>query len=94
MKIFTNTIKEMKTPNTLVKVIYCLRLICSIPNKRLILPKNGWEILLENRAKRKDRSMFVVKPISSKRSPLDVAGVNVNLSAKEIVDIVREVRER
>lgn len=44
--------------------------------------------------KRKDGSMFVVKPMSSKRSPLDVAGINVNLSAKEIVDIVREIRER
>jgi len=44
--------------------------------------------------KRKDGSIFVVKPMSSKRSPLDVAGINTNLSAKEIVDIVREIRER
>ncbi|NOZ68613.1 MAG: type II toxin-antitoxin system Phd/YefM family antitoxin [Deferribacteres bacterium] len=44
--------------------------------------------------KRKDGSIFVVKPVSSKRSPLDVAGINANLSAKEIVDIVREIRER
>ncbi len=44
--------------------------------------------------KRKDGSIFVVKPMSSKRSPLDVAGINVNLSAEEIVDIVREIRER
>ena len=44
--------------------------------------------------KRKDGSTFIVKPVSSNRSPLDVAGVNLNLSAKEIVDIVREIRER
>ncbi len=44
--------------------------------------------------KRKDGSLFVVKPVSSKRSPLDVSGVNVNIKAEEIVDIIREVRER
>ena len=44
--------------------------------------------------KRKDGSVFVIKPISKTGSPLDVEGVNLNLSAKEIVDIVREVRER
>ncbi|MEF9425818.1 MAG: type II toxin-antitoxin system Phd/YefM family antitoxin [Candidatus Mariimomonas ferrooxydans] len=44
--------------------------------------------------KRKDGSIFVVKPMFSKRSPLDVAGIKTNLSAKEIVDIVREIRER
>lgn len=44
--------------------------------------------------KRKDGSVFVIKPISKTGSPLDVKGVNLNLSAKEIVDIVREVRER
>ncbi len=43
--------------------------------------------------KRKDGSLFVVKPMTSKRSPLDVTGINVNLSANEIVDIVREIRE-
>ncbi|HDY99948.1 MAG TPA: type II toxin-antitoxin system Phd/YefM family antitoxin [Nitrospirae bacterium] len=44
--------------------------------------------------KRKDGSLFVVKPMTSKRSPLDVPGINVNLSANEIVDIVREIREK
>jgi len=44
--------------------------------------------------KRKDGSLFVVKPVTSKRSPLDVSGVNVNIKAEEIVDIIREVRER
>lgn len=44
--------------------------------------------------KRKDGSMFVVKPATFKQSPLDVTGINVNLSAKEIVEIVREIREK
>ena len=44
--------------------------------------------------KRKDGSLFVVKPVSSKRSPLDVSGVNINIKAEEIVDIIREIRER
>ncbi len=44
--------------------------------------------------KRKDGSLFVVKPVLAKRSPLDVSGVNTNLSAEEIVDVIREVRER
>jgi hypothetical protein len=44
--------------------------------------------------KRKDGSIFIVRPMPSKRSPLDVDGINTNLSAKEIVDIVREIRER
>ncbi len=52
--------------------------------------RNQGEVLI----KRKDGSLFVVKPVSSKRSPLDVAGVNVNLKAEEIVDIIHEVRDR
>ncbi len=44
--------------------------------------------------KRKDGSLFVVKPVSAKQSPLDVSGVNVHIKAEEIVDIIREVRER
>ncbi|MCK5504093.1 MAG: type II toxin-antitoxin system Phd/YefM family antitoxin [Thermodesulfovibrionia bacterium] len=52
--------------------------------------RNQGEVLI----KRKDGSLFVVKPVSSKRSPLDVAGINVNIKAEEIVEIIREVRER
>lgn len=44
--------------------------------------------------KRKDGSTFVVKPSSKVCSPLDVQGISISLSAKEIVEIVREVRER
>lgn len=44
--------------------------------------------------RRKDGSLFVIKPIRRKRSPLEVRGVSLDLSAAEIVDLVREVRER
>ena len=44
--------------------------------------------------KRKDGSVFVVKPIPRMDSPLNVEGIDLELSAKEIVDIVREVRDR
>lgn len=44
--------------------------------------------------KRKDGSLFVIKPVSRPSSPLDVEGVDLGLSAEEIVDIVREGRER
>ena len=36
--------------------------------------RNQGEVLI----KRKDVSLFIVKPVSSKRSPLDVAGIDVN----------------
>ena len=44
--------------------------------------------------KRKDGSLFVIKPVLRHSSPLDVQGINVDVSAKEIVEIVREARER
>jgi len=44
--------------------------------------------------KRKDGSVFVIQPVSQSKSPLDVKGIDLELSAAEIVDIVREVRER
>jgi len=52
--------------------------------------RNQGEVMI----KRKDGSLFVVKPVLLRRSPLDVSGVNVNLNAEEIVDIIREVRDR
>jgi len=48
----------------------------------------------EVRIKRKDGQEFVVKPVEKPASPLDVEGVDLRLSADEIVDFVREVRER
>jgi len=44
--------------------------------------------------KRKDGSVFEIKPIVENESPLNVEGVDLELSAEEIVSSVREVRER
>ena len=44
--------------------------------------------------KRKDGTVFELKALTGKRSPLDVKGVNVKLKREEIVDILREVRSR
>ena len=48
----------------------------------------------EVRIKRKDGQEFVIKPAERSASPLDVEGVDFQLSPEEIVDYVREVRER
>jgi len=42
--------------------------------------------------KRRDGQMFVLKPVEQKRSPLDVEGVDLGLSAEEIVAFVAEGR--
>ncbi len=44
--------------------------------------------------KRKDGSFFELKALSKNKSPLDVKGINISLSNKEIIDILKEVRER
>ncbi len=44
--------------------------------------------------KRKDGSVFEIHPVSKNKSPINVIGIDLKLSANEIVDIVREVRER
>lgn len=46
------------------------------------------------RIRRKDGQTFVLQPIPSKDSPLDVEGVDLGLTTQEIVDIIREGRER
>ena len=43
--------------------------------------------------KRKDGSYFIVRPITPNKSPLDVRGVNVDITKDEIVDVIRQVRE-
>ena len=48
----------------------------------------------EVRIKRKDGQVFVIKPLRESGSPLDVEGVDLNLTATEIVDFVREGRRR
>ncbi len=42
--------------------------------------------------KRRDGQVFVLKPIEPKRSPLDVEGVDLGLSAEEIVAFIAEGR--
>ena len=41
-----------------------------------------------------DGKEYSVRPVADSRSLFDIAGVNLNLSADEIVALVREVRER
>ncbi len=56
----------------------------------LDIAKKEGEILI----KRRDGSSFVVRPLNSSKSPLDVAGVDAQLSQEEIVTLIREIRER
>ena len=44
--------------------------------------------------KRKDGTIFVIKPITKNDSPLDVKGIDLILSRNEIVELLHEVRQR
>ena len=44
--------------------------------------------------KRKDGTLFLIQPIQKSKSPLDVDGIDLGITADEIVEVVREVRER
>ena len=44
--------------------------------------------------RKRDGESFFIKPAIPKRSPLDIEGVDLGLSSTEIVDLVREGRER
>lgn len=46
------------------------------------------------RIKRRDGSEFEIAPVRPKASPLDVEGVDLGLSAEEIVSALRETRAR
>lgn len=48
----------------------------------------------EVRIKRRDGGEFVVRPAERRGSPLDVEGVDTDITAEEIVEAVREIRER
>jgi antitoxin (DNA-binding transcriptional repressor) of toxin-antitoxin stability system len=43
---------------------------------------------------RRDGTIFEIIPVPKKELPLDVPGINLDLSADEIVDVIRETRER
>ena len=46
------------------------------------------------RIRRKDGRSFVLQPESSDASPLDVEGVDLGVTSAEIVEMIREGRER
>lgn len=46
------------------------------------------------RIKRRDGSEFEIAPVRSQASPLDVEGVDLGLSAEDIVSALRETRAR
>jgi len=44
--------------------------------------------------KKRNGEAYYIRPMIPKRSPLDVEGVDLGLTSSEIVDAVRESRER
>ena len=46
------------------------------------------------RVRRNDGRSFVLRPESSDASPLDVEGVDLGVTSAEIVEMIREGRER
>ncbi len=44
--------------------------------------------------KRKDGTMFELKALVENKSPLDVKGIKIKIEKEEILDILREVRNR
>jgi antitoxin Phd len=46
------------------------------------------------RIQRHDGAEFEISPVHRKGSPLDVPGVPLDLTAEEIVSVLRETRER
>ena len=44
--------------------------------------------------KKRDGESFYIKPATSKKSPLDVKGVDLGITSSEIVRAIRESRER
>jgi hypothetical protein len=51
---------------------------------------NEGEVLI----KRRDGRMYSVRPAEPRKSPLDVEGIDVNMTRDEIVRYIRETRER
>ena len=44
--------------------------------------------------KKRNGESFYLKPATPKKSPLDIQGVDLGITASEIVDIIRSGRER
>ncbi len=47
-----------------------------------------------NRIKRQNGQVLILKPETAKRSALDIAGIDLGISTEEIVEFVREGRDR
>ncbi len=43
---------------------------------------------------RKDDSVFEVKALSDKKSPLDVKGINIEISREEIIKAIKESKRK
>jgi antitoxin Phd len=46
------------------------------------------------RIRRKDGRVFVLQPAEVEDSPLDIQGIPLDITTNEIIDIIREGRER
>ncbi len=44
--------------------------------------------------KRRDGSSFFLSPLPLAESPLNVRGINIDLTSQEIIDVLKEVRRR
>jgi PHD/YefM family antitoxin component YafN of YafNO toxin-antitoxin module len=44
--------------------------------------------------KRRDGSSFILTPVPENESPLNVEGLNKDITSSEIIDILKEVRTR
>ena len=43
---------------------------------------------------RKDGSVFELKALDKHKSPLDVKGIKLNIKREDIIEIIKEIRER
>jgi hypothetical protein len=44
--------------------------------------------------KKRDGSSFILSPLPLAESPLNVRGINIDLTSQEIIDVLKEVRSR
>ena len=44
--------------------------------------------------KKRDGSSFILSPLPLAESPLNVRGINIDLTSQEIIDVLKEVRKR
>ncbi len=47
----------------------------------------------EVRVKRRDGQVFVIRPEPSEKSPLEIDGIDLEISTKEIMDFIEEGRK-